>query len=118
MGMEPYTPIDIARADGELQFSQFAPFNGHHIGVFRVTSVGPGPWEMHPDTDELLHVLSGSVSVEIYHPDGNEVVPLTSGQLVIVPRGRWHRHVDAVDLVELFFTPGESWHTDDPANET
>jgi hypothetical protein len=33
---------------------------------------------------------------------------------MVVPRGRWHRHVDAVDLVEMYFTPGESLHSDDP----
>lgn len=113
--MERHTPIDIANADDELQFNAFARFNDGHFGVFRVTSVGEGPWEMHPDTDELLHVLEGSVSVELYRPEGNEVVALTAGQLVVVPRGVWHRHVDAVDLVEMFHTPGESLHTEDPA---
>ncbi|MDJ0769219.1 MAG: cupin domain-containing protein [Ilumatobacter sp.] len=116
--MESFTPAEIARADEELAFTAFAAFNDQHLGVFRVTSVeGAGPWEMHPDTDELLHVLEGSVTVEVHDPDGNQLVPLRAGQLVVVPQGRWHRHVDAVDLVELFYTPGESLHTDDPAAE-
>ena len=115
--MEPFTPIDIALADDELAFNQFVGFNGSGIGVFRADNPGAGPWEMHPDTDELLHILSGSVSVEVYDPAGNELVALGAGQLVVVPQGRWHRHVDAVELVEMFFTPGESLHSEDPSAE-
>ena len=115
--MERYTPADIARDDPELAFRQFAAFNDGGFGVFRVDGVGEGPWEMHPDTDELLFVLEGSVTVEVYDADGNDTVPLAAGQMVVVPRGRWHRHVDAVDLVEMFHTPGQSLHTDDPGSE-
>ncbi len=114
-----HRPAEVARTDPELAFTQFASFNDAGFGVFRVaSSPGPGPWEMHPDTDELLHVLEGSVRVEVYRPDAdNDVVALSAGELVVVPRGYWHRHVDAVDLVEMFHTPGESLHTDDPAGE-
>ena len=115
--MDKYAPRSIARADPELAFHSFVGFNGQHFGVFRASVAGPAPWEMHPDTDEMLHVLEGSVSVELYGADGNEIVPLEAGDLVVVPSGRWHRHVDAVDLVEMYFTPGESLHSDDPAAE-
>ncbi len=118
--MEALDPADIARQDGELAFNQFAAFNDGHFGVFRFSG-GPGadggPWEMHPDTDELLHVLAGTVTVEMYDPDGNQTVPLTPGQLVVVRRGHWHRHIDAHDLVEMYHTPGQSLHSNDPARE-
>jgi hypothetical protein len=45
----------------------------------------------------------------------NERVPLDAGSLVVVPRGRWHRHVDAEHLVELYHTPGQSLGCEDPA---
>jgi len=70
---------------------------------------------MHPDTDELLFALEGSVTIELVGDGGNERVPLTAGCLVVVPRGRWHRHVDAADLVELYHTPGQSVACDDPS---
>lgn len=116
--MEPLRPVDIARADGDLAFNEFVAFNDHRFGVFRASGAGAGPWEMHPDTEELLHVLEGSVTIELFVPEGpNEVVELDGGSLVVVPRGRWHRHVDADGLVELYYTPGESLHSDDPAAE-
>ncbi len=104
-------PLALVRERAALDFAPIASFNEHQIGCFHVDEPGPGPWEMHPDTDELLYVLDGSVSVEIH---GDEPVRLSTGSFIVVPRGRWHRHVDAHQLVELFFTPGESVHCDDP----
>lgn len=113
--MDAHRPADIAANDPEFAFNEFAAFNDGRVGVFRGSAPGAGPWEMHPDTDELLFALAGSVTIEMYDPAGNETVPLTAGSLVVVPCGRWHRHVDADNLVELFHTPGESLHTADPA---
>jgi mannose-6-phosphate isomerase-like protein (cupin superfamily) len=114
--MEAYRPVDIARADPELAFREFVPFNRGHFAVFRASGVGPGPWEMHPDTDELLFALEGSVIIELFGDGGNERVPLSAGSLVVVPKGRWHRHVDANNLVELYHTPGQSLGCEDPGN--
>jgi mannose-6-phosphate isomerase-like protein (cupin superfamily) len=117
--MEPLRPVDIAHADGELAFNEFVSLNDHRIGVYRVDGPGAGPWEMHPDTDELLWALEGSVTIEVFVGVGDdEVVRLDAGSLVVVPKGRWHRHVDPVGLVELYYTPGESRHCDDPGDET
>jgi mannose-6-phosphate isomerase-like protein (cupin superfamily) len=113
--MDAHRPVEIARADPELAFHEFVPFNDGHFAVFRATGEGAGPWEMHPDTDELLFALEGSVTIELFDDGGNERVPLTAGSLVVVPQGRWHRHVDADNLVELYHTPGQSLDCDDPA---
>lgn len=115
--MESHRPVDIARSDPELAFIEFVAFNGGHFAVFRASGAGAGPWEMHPDTDELLFALEGTVTIETYSASGYERVPLTGGSRIVVPRGRWHPHVDADNLVELHFTPGPSLHADDPASE-
>ena len=70
---------------------------------------------MHPDTDELLFALVGSVTIELFDHAGNQRVPFDAGPLVVVPRGRWHRHVDAANLVELYHTPGQSLGCEDPS---
>ena len=113
--MDAHRPVDIANADDEMTFHEFVAFNDGHFAVFRATATGAGPWEMHPDTDELLFALEGSVTIELFDHDGNERVPLAAGSLVVVPRGRWHRHVDAANLVELYHTPGQSLGCDDPS---
>jgi hypothetical protein len=43
-------------------------------------------------------------------------LPLTAGQFAVVPKGHWHRHTDAHDVVEMFYTPGTTRESfaDDP----
>jgi mannose-6-phosphate isomerase-like protein (cupin superfamily) len=113
--MEAHRPVAIANADEEMAFHEFVAFNGGQFAVFRAHGAGAGPWEMHPDTDELLFALEGSVTIELFDREGNQRVPLDAGSLVVVPRGRWHRHVDAEHLIELYFTPGQSLGCDDPS---
>ena len=61
-------------------------------------------------------VLEGSVTVEILTATDRYLLPLTAGQFVVVPKGHWHRHTDAHDVVEMFFTPGTTLESsaDDP----
>ncbi|WP_235834622.1 cupin domain-containing protein [Actinomadura logoneensis] len=63
-------------------------------------------WEVHPDADEVVSCLVGkfrlclrpespgraAAPAEAAEPAGaDEVVRLSAGTAVIVPRGRWHR---------------------------
>jgi mannose-6-phosphate isomerase-like protein (cupin superfamily) len=110
--MTTYDPAQIAASREPFDFHEFAPFNDAAIAVFRGDGVEVSEWEMHPDTDELLMVLRGSVTVEILTDAGSELHPLAAGQFVIVPQGLWHRHRDLNDLVEMYFTPGQSLQSD------
>ena len=60
----PITPSRSLGADPGTAFHEFVPFNDGHFAVFPATGEGAGPWEMHPDTDELLFALEGSVTIE------------------------------------------------------
>jgi mannose-6-phosphate isomerase-like protein (cupin superfamily) len=106
--MPMYDPSTIARTREPFDFHEFAPFNDAAVAVFRGDGVEASEWEIHPDTDELLMVLHGSVTVEILTEDDSTEHQLVAGQFVVVPRGHWHRHRDVVDLIEMYFTPGES----------
>ncbi|MFI5640075.1 cupin domain-containing protein [Streptomyces goshikiensis] len=51
-------------------------------------------WEMHPEADEAVCCLAGGVRLYFRPttPGGAEdMVRLSAGTAVIVPRGRWHR---------------------------
>ena len=53
--------------------------------VVSVVDFGPGtaaPWHMHPGAQELLHVIEGSLVVEI---EGGRTTLLKAGEAVIVP---------------------------------
>ena len=57
-------------------------------------------------------MLQGSVTVEILNEDTSTDIALTPGQFVVVPKGMWHRHRDVVNLIEMYFTPGNTEQSD------
>ena len=114
--MRSHDPIAVARDLSPFDFRELAPFNGAAFCMYYGDRLEQSDWELHPDTDELLMVLDGSVTVEILTATDRHAVPLTAGTFVVVPKGHWHRHTDVRDVVEMFFTPGSTLETsaDDP----
>jgi mannose-6-phosphate isomerase-like protein (cupin superfamily) len=115
--MRTYDPVALARSLSPIEFvRELAPFNEAAFGMYRADRADASNWELHPDTDELLMVLQGSVTVEILTDTDRHRLPLTAGQFTIVPSGHWHRHIEARGVVEMFFTPGASVNStaDDP----
>jgi mannose-6-phosphate isomerase-like protein (cupin superfamily) len=114
--MRIHDPIAIARNLAAFDFQELAPFNGGAFCMYYGDQGDQPDWELHPDTDELLMVLEGSVTVQILTPTDRHRLPLTAGQFTVVPRGHWHRHTDAHDVIEMFYTPGTTLESsaDDP----
>jgi mannose-6-phosphate isomerase-like protein (cupin superfamily) len=80
--------------------------------VGHVRSDEPGErdeWELHPDQDELLYLVSGATDVLLRDdPDDDaseRVIVLTGGQACVVPRGAWHRQVVHAPSLLLFLSP-------------
>ncbi len=79
--------------------------DGMTVGILTLTEDAPHNGEMHPDGDEILHVISGKIRVTCdSSPD--EVLVLGPGDTCIVPKGEWHN----VSLIEeariVHITPG------------
>ena len=78
--------------------------DGLTVGIVEMSRDAPHGGEMHPDGDEFVCVLSGSVSVTI--DSAPEPVTLRAGEGCLIPQGEWHR----VHLLEptrlLHITPG------------
>jgi hypothetical protein len=47
-------------------------------------------WEMHPNGDEFVYLLSGSADLLLERPEGLATLPLRGAGAVVVPRGVWH----------------------------
>ena len=81
------------------------PFDGVTFGVATMSENAPHGGEMHPDGDEVLYLISGSVRV-VFLEGSKEVVDVGPGDGLVVPKGRWHR----VDIIEpcqiVYLTPG------------
>ncbi|GAA1317016.1 cupin domain-containing protein [Pseudonocardia xinjiangensis] len=104
--MRSHDPVALAGNLSPFDFRELASFNGAAFCMYYGDRLDQSDWELHPDTDELLMVLSGSVTVEILTDTDHHRLPLTAGQFAIVPKGHWHRHVEVHDVVEMFYTPG------------
>jgi len=61
-------------------------------------------WEMHPDGDELLILTSGSLSVEL-REEAVGRAPLSPHAAFIVPAGVWHRLIVHEPSVLIAITP-------------
>jgi mannose-6-phosphate isomerase-like protein (cupin superfamily) len=76
--------------------------------ITRFTSTEDWPhWEMHPEGDELLVMLSGRVDLQLDDGERRWTVSLHPGQTWLNRRGTWHRAIvhDPADM--LFITAGK-----------
>jgi len=47
-------------------------------------------WEMHPEGDEFVYLLSGAVELLLERGDTIERIPVKGAGAVVIPRGVWH----------------------------
>lgn len=90
---------------GSGRFDRLGP--GRLVSQFGCTESWAS-WEMHPNGEELVVLVSGSVDL-IVSADGQEscVRLRLPGELAVVPRGAWHT-ADVHELsMMLFVTPGD-----------
>jgi mannose-6-phosphate isomerase-like protein (cupin superfamily) len=67
-------------------------------------------WECHPNGDELILQLDGTLALRLdYQPA--ETRTLQTGQFVIIPKGIWHTADESSDGKALFITQGEGTMT-------
>lgn len=71
----------------ESQLDHFG--RGWLITEFECSADWPN-WEMHPEADEFVYLLSGSAVMLLEQPHGLQEVPLSGRGAVIVPKGTWH----------------------------
>ncbi|NKB32440.1 MAG: cupin domain-containing protein [Pseudomonadales bacterium] len=113
--VNPSIELDSAE---EMDFLEFPNFGSGGTGAFWSNPGGPSPWEMHPECDELLHIIEGRIEVEILPKDGGESIisVLPAGSFLVVPRGCWHRQHIIERSKEYYVTPGPTLHShdDDP----
>jgi mannose-6-phosphate isomerase-like protein (cupin superfamily) len=65
---------------------------GRLLAVFSNTEDWPH-WEMHPNGEEVLVLLSGAMDLVFEKGGAERVLELRAGRTCIVPRGTWHRAI-------------------------
>ncbi|MFZ6799976.1 cupin domain-containing protein [Undibacterium sp. Di24W] len=65
-------------------------------------------WEMHPNGDETLYLISGEATLLLYSESEESRIEFNSpGSFVIIPKGVWHKALIKTCCSILFITPGE-----------
>ncbi len=111
--MRVYNPNQTAEQTNEMEFKELDTFNEGGSGVFWGEASDWSPWEMHPDCDELLHVIEGAIKLEVLPDEGEALTVLTlkTGDFTHVPRGLWHRQKLLTKTKEYYLTPGPTMHS-------
>jgi quercetin dioxygenase-like cupin family protein len=79
--------------------------DGMTVGIITIEDDAPHAGEVHPDGDEILYVVFGSLRVT-GESEPNASIELHAGQACIVPKGEWHR-VHVLEKTQLIhITPG------------
>jgi mannose-6-phosphate isomerase-like protein (cupin superfamily) len=104
-------PVNLQAAlgtvDGPWQPLTVAVVNDYDVRVVKVA--GEFTWHSHPDTDELFHVLSGALTIEMDEGDAH----LGPGDVYVVPRGRRHRPSSPGGATVLLLEPSATANTGD-----
>ena len=83
------------------------PIEGMTFGVAIMSEDAPHAGERHLGGDEVLYLIEGRARL-IFTDDPEPDVELRSGDVVVVPKGLWHR-VEILDPCHfVYLTPGHS----------
>lgn len=80
-------------------------------GIYVAHYSGCGEWERHSNGDELVQVLGGKTTL-ILLVNGKELRNiLSSGQMLVVPKGVWHRFESPDGVKVMTITPQPTEHS-------
>ena len=87
---------------------RFGDFKSHVLISCHTFNEAWSTWEMHPEGDECVLLVSGSATMALLRDGAEHTTSLdTPGQYIVVPRGAWHKATEADTAMMLFITPGE-----------
>ena len=87
---------------------EFGDFNKHVLISCHSFDEAWTTWEMHPEGDECVILLSGKATMALLKDGEEHTTTLdTPGQYIVVPRGAWHKALEAENATMLFITPGQ-----------
>ena len=86
---------EVERVTGGYNFQQIPRMVQNRIGKHWLLSKHYyssdwTEWVMHPACDELIYLLSGSMSILLDYGKHRSVVSLHSNDVTTIPRGVWH----------------------------
>ena len=109
--IKPGLAVDTVDVSDELYAAldrDYDNFKGHSLVACHNFHSDWPSWERHPAGDELVVLLSGTTTLVLRMPTGDESVTLfKQGDYVVVPKNTWHTAKVTEPTTMLFITPGE-----------
>lgn len=104
--------------EGRTRFSDtkgtFARLAEYRDGaIFAGGFSGVSQWERHPNGDEIVQILKGSVTLTLVTAEGSETLDLHAGMIAIVPQGAWHQFHAPDGVTIMTTTPQPTEHITD-----
>ena len=104
--------------EGRTRFSDtkgvFARMAEYRDGaIFAGGFSGVSQWERHPNGDEIVQILKGSVTLTLKTDEGTETLDLKAGMFAIVPQGAWHQFNSPDGVTLMTTTPQPTEHITD-----
>jgi mannose-6-phosphate isomerase-like protein (cupin superfamily) len=91
-----------------ISTGQLGSFHNEYLVTMHSLKSDWDMWEMHPNGDEIVCLLSGSVTFVFDQGKEHKEISLTkSGDYAVVPKGAWHTARTTVESTMLFITAGE-----------
>ncbi|KXF81930.1 cupin domain-containing protein [Enterovibrio coralii] len=103
-GRTPETTDEEAK-DAFAMLSEFSN-GGVYIGHYD----GYSEWERHSHGDELVQVLGGETTLVLLIDGEEQPKLLSAGQLLVVPKGVWHRFESPKGVKVMTITPQPTDH--------
>ena len=102
---------DLADEEATGAFARLAGYRDG--GIFVGHWAGVSEWERHRAGDEIVMVVDGETTLTFLTDSGERSAAMRAGEVVVVPRGTWHRfHTpDAVKVLSV--TPQPTDHRTD-----
>lgn len=109
--LRPDSAIDLLPAEGfwsRLMSGELGDFHNEYLVTMSVFAAAWDSWEVHPNGDEIVFLISGHVTLT-QEKDGvrSKVELKTPGEFALNPRGAWHTADVHEKSVMLFITAGE-----------
>ena len=87
-------------------------------GIYIAHYSGFSEWERHLNGDEFVQVLGGETSLILLSNNQEQRNNLSSGQMLVIPKGVWHRFESPNGVKVMTITPQPTEHCIERPNGT
>ena len=80
-------------------------------GIYVAHYSGFSEWERHLNGDEFVQVLGGETTLILLNENREQRNELSSGQMLVIPKGVWHRFESLSGVEVMTITPQPTEHS-------